>query len=148
LAAELAATYPKVVAQLVDLFTRLKANDAELAGLHQARPVGTGLHLTAAELVARNLDGFTRAEPPIAEGSQLPDWANAAKMAWPPPPTPLGVLVAQGMAPAAHPGGDWWRVKDKKPKPTVNGKSARLPSRRPRRRENWQGPRWWEGERA
>src|SRR5258708_31339979 len=81
LGAELAATYPKVVAQLVDLFTRLKANDAELSSLHQARPSGAGLHLAGAELVARNLDAFTRADPTLTEALQLPDSVNAAKMA-------------------------------------------------------------------
>ena len=33
------------------------------ACLHQARPAGVGLHLLGAELVARNLDAFTRTSP-------------------------------------------------------------------------------------
>jgi hypothetical protein len=45
LAVELGEVYPKVVRKLVSLFTRLKANDAELSRLHQARPSGAGLHL-------------------------------------------------------------------------------------------------------
>jgi hypothetical protein len=141
LAAELASTYPTVVAQLVDLFTRIEANDAEISDLHLARPSGAGLHLLGGELVARNLDAFTRAEPSIAQQLQLPDWADAAKMAWPPLLTALGVLMAQGMAPAAHPGGDWWRVKEEAP-------CQRAAEQEAKAHENWHGPRWWEGERA
>jgi hypothetical protein len=76
LAAELAVTYPTVVAQLVDLFTRIEANNAKISDLHLARPSGAGLHLAEAELVARNLDGFTRDNPPIAKQLQLPDFGT------------------------------------------------------------------------
>jgi hypothetical protein len=148
LTAELGEIYPKVANQLVDLFTRLKANDAELAGLHRARPSGTGLHLATAELSARNLDGFTRDDPPITKGLQLPDWANAAKMAWPPPQVPLGVLMAQGMVPAAYPAGDWWRPKEEADRAQRERHEREAAEQEAKARENWHGPRWWEGERA
>ena len=148
LAAELGQVYPKVVSQLVDLFGRLATNDAEISRLHQARPSGAGLHLHGAELVARNLDGFTRDDPPITKGLQLPHWADAAKTAWPPPQIPLGVLMAQGMAPAAHPGGDWWQLKEAAARVQRERQEREAAEQEAKARENWHGLRWWESERV
>jgi hypothetical protein len=140
--------YPAVVRQLVNLFGRIATNDAEVSGLHRARPAGAELHLAGAELVARNLDGFTRDDPPITEGLQLPDWGNATKIAWPPPTAPLGVLAAQSMALASHPGGDWWQVKEEATRDRREQQERVVTEQEAKARENWHGPRWWEGERA
>ena len=80
----LGEVYPGAVAKLVDLFTRVAANDAQLSRLHQARPSGAGLHLAGAELVARGLESFLcRDELSITKELQLPDWTYSAKMSWP-----------------------------------------------------------------
>jgi hypothetical protein len=86
LAAELAATYPNVVAQLIDLLTRVTACDAEVDRINGSAPYGDHRRLRGVELTARNLDSFTRDDPPIAKELKLPDWGNTAKMAWPRPP--------------------------------------------------------------
>jgi hypothetical protein len=65
------------------------------------------LRLRGVELVARNLDGFTRDQPSITNELGLRDWDHPAKTAWPPPQTPLAVVAVQGMAAAVdYPGGD------------------------------------------
>ena len=47
-----------MLAKLVDLFGRLKANDAEITRLHLRRPANISEHLLGAELTARGLDSF------------------------------------------------------------------------------------------
>jgi len=97
LAEELRTIYPELETKITDLFTRIAANDAELSGLHQARPGGVGLHLLGAELVARDLERFKATEPSIAQELKLPTFAPGQRLAWPPPQPALAVMVAQSM---------------------------------------------------
>ena len=112
LASELRELYPEVVAKLTDLFARIAANDEELSRLHVARPAGVALHLNSAELEARNLDAYSRDNPPLAEKLKLPDWDDPTKLVFPPPQTPLAVLAAQSMAFAPHSGENWWQDRE------------------------------------
>jgi hypothetical protein len=80
-------------------------NDEALSRLHQRRPAGVALHLRGAESLARGIDSFTRSEPSISADLKLPDWEQPAKLAWPPPRTPLAVLAVQGMAAAVDQSG-------------------------------------------
>jgi hypothetical protein len=115
--AEQLGEYPELVAKIADLFTRIAANDAELSRLHLARPAGVALHLLSAELVARGLGAFSRADPPIAKGLMLPDFAASEKMVWPPPSPPLSSLASfQPPAGVAATGSDWWRYRDQRGK--------------------------------
>jgi hypothetical protein len=117
LAAELREVYPAVLGKLVDLLTRKEACDAEVGRINGSAPAGVALRLRVVELVARNLEGFTRDEPSITNELRLPDWSQSRKPAWPPPQTPLGLLVSQTMAAAVdHPGGDWWQQRDERPR--------------------------------
>jgi hypothetical protein len=108
LAAELREVYPEFEAKITDLFTRITANNAELSGLHQARPGGVALHLLSAELVARDLERFTIREPSIAQELKLPTFAPGQRLAWP-PQSSLAVMVAMSMAPPYDPrfSADW-----------------------------------------
>ena len=65
LAEELREVYQNAVAQIVDLFVRITANDQALSKLHRARPAGMKQHLLSAELHARGLDSFTRDTPSL-----------------------------------------------------------------------------------
>ena len=56
--------------------------------------------------------------------------------------------MAQGMAPAAHPGGDWWQVKEEAARALRERQEREAAEQEAKARENWHGPRWWEGERA
>jgi hypothetical protein len=76
-------------------------------------PPGMALRLRGVELVARNLDGFTRDKPSITDELRLRDWDQPAKLAWPPPQTSLGLLVLQGMTAAVdHLGANGWQQRD------------------------------------
>ena len=50
-------------------------------------------------LTARGLESFSISDPSLTEAAKLPDWTHSDRMAWPPPQTPLGVLLAASMAP-------------------------------------------------
>jgi hypothetical protein len=108
LAEELRTIYPEFETKITDLFTRIAANDAELSGLHQARPAGCALHLAEAELAARNIECFSTANPSIAKTLQLPDFEHSAQLVWPPPRPSMAVQVATSMIHHAHPGANWW----------------------------------------
>jgi hypothetical protein len=63
--------------------------------------------LRQVELIARGLDNFSRADPPITKAVQLPDWEYGAKMAWPRAEPSLAVQFATSMTFSQHPGDDW-----------------------------------------
>jgi hypothetical protein len=115
LVAELREVYQAVQSKLVDVLTRIKTCDAKVGRINGSAPTGVALRLREVELVARNLDGFTRDRPSITNELKLWDWDQPNKLAWPPPQTPLGLMVLQGMAAAVdHPGGDWWQQRDER----------------------------------
>jgi predicted transcriptional regulator len=103
LAEELRTIYPELETKITDLFTRIAANDAELSGLHQARPAGVALHLLGAELVARDLERFTIREPSIAQELKLPTFAPGQRLAWPLPQPSMAALYAMSMVPTHDP---------------------------------------------
>ena len=110
LAEELRTIYPEFETKITDLFTRIASNDAELSRLHQARPGGVALHLLGAELVARDLERFTRTKPPIVQELKLPTFAPGQRLAWPPPRPPMAALYAMSMVPPRDPrrySADW-----------------------------------------
>jgi hypothetical protein len=84
--------------KLVDVLTRKKACDVEVSRINASAPAGVAPRLREVELVARNIQNFTRDQPSITNELQLPDWDQPAKLAWPPPQTPLASLAVQGMA--------------------------------------------------
>jgi hypothetical protein len=115
LATELREVYRSMQSKLVDVLTRSKACDAEVSRTNGSAPAGVSLRLREVELVARDLAGFTRGQPSTTDELRLPDWDQPAKLAWPPPRTPLAVLAVQGMAAAVdHPGGNWWQRRDER----------------------------------
>src|ERR1035437_6384946 len=102
LAEELRTIYPEFETKITDLFARIAANDAELSGLHQARPGGVALHLLGAELVARDLERCTIREPAIAQGLKFPTFAPGQRLAWPPQRS-LAAAFAMSMVPTHDP---------------------------------------------
>jgi hypothetical protein len=115
LAEELRTIYPEFETKITDLFTRIAANDAELSRLHQARPGGVALHLLGAELVARDLERFTAAEPSIAQELKLPTFASGQRPAWPPQQPSLAMVFAMSMVPSHNPRytADWAAALEK-----------------------------------
>jgi hypothetical protein len=101
LAGELRELYPDAVAQIVDLFVRIKANDEALSDLLQKRPPGVMEHLLSAELHARGLDSFSRDMPSLLTSVHLVDWDSGREI-WPPPRPSM----ASAFAATAIPGND------------------------------------------
>ena len=85
LAAELRELYPPVAAKIADLFSRLRAFDAELSRLHQARPAGVSEHLLSPELVARGIESFTINSRSLIDEVKLPAFEPGQSQVWPPP---------------------------------------------------------------
>jgi hypothetical protein len=92
---------------IVDPFERIEAVDKD-ASMAQRLPASIVV-CAKVELVARGLDNFSRADPPITKAVQLPDWTNSEKMIWPPPQPSLAVQVATSMTFSQHPGDHWWQ---------------------------------------
>ena len=112
MAQEYAELYPKLAGQLVDLFERIEAVDKEVSRINGSAPEGEHRRLRQTELVARGLNNFSRADPPITKAVQLPGWTNSEKMVWPPPQPSLAVQVATSMTFSQHPGDHWWQQRD------------------------------------
>jgi hypothetical protein len=113
LAAELRETYPKVVSQLVSLFSRIRANDLALSDLHGSRPDGAKGTLLSAELTARNLSEFNRDQPSLTRDLRLPEWQESCRLAWPPRDTPAAVLLSESIASQGDPrrhSSEWYQV--------------------------------------
>ena len=145
LATELQDVYPPLVAKIADLFSRITANDAELAQLHQARPSGESPHLDGAELTARGLERFTRENPSIASELRLPSFEHSDPTVWPPSRTfdpNLFAPVVSGDPRLST--GDWWKVQPEEAHALREQKAREAAEREARRLENYHGPRWWE----
>ncbi len=74
--------------------------DEECSRLNGTAPDGEFRRLRGVELAARGLESFSVSNPALTEAVKLPDWKNSDRLAWPPPKTPLGVLVAAAMTPS------------------------------------------------
>ena len=147
LAKEYAATYPKVVAQLVDLFVRAEEVDKEVSRVNGSAPAGERRRLAQVELAARNLESFSTADPSIAKAVQLPDWEHSAKMAWP-PPRPLVTAWLAPLTADRRYSGDWWQVKEEEARALRERQEREAAEQAAKALENYHGPRWWKRERA
>jgi hypothetical protein len=100
---EYAATYPRLVAQLVDLFERIEAADKEVSRINGSAPSCEHRRLRQVELVARGLKAFSRSVPAISKTVQLCDWADSERLIWPPQQPPIAALYAMSTAPPHNP---------------------------------------------
>ena len=96
---EYAATYPRLVAQLVDLFERIEAADKEVSRINGSAPSCEHRRLRQVELVARGLKAFSRSAPAISKTVQLCDWADSERLIWPPRQPTIAALYALSMVP-------------------------------------------------
>ena len=113
-AKEFAELYPSLTTQLCDLFHRAKAIDQECSRINGEAPAGEKRRLLGVELTARGLESFSISDPSLTEAAKLPDWTHSDRVAWPPPQTPLAVLVAASMTPPHDPrfSADWAAARD------------------------------------
>ena len=82
-AAENFACLPALFAKIIDIYREREAANAMRSKINSAAPPGEHRRLKDPELLARGLDNFSRANPPMSEGTQLPDWSHSEKMLWP-----------------------------------------------------------------
>jgi hypothetical protein len=84
LAVELVATYPQVVATLVDLLARVAECQKECDRVAETAASGERRRLLGPELHAKRLSSFTRDMPSFTRDLRLPNWEQPATAAWPP----------------------------------------------------------------
>jgi hypothetical protein len=77
--------YPELVEQIVELLTLAAEVDQEISTLNQTAPNGEHRRLNSVELTARQLQSFSIAQPPIAQGLRLPSWQQSEQFLWPKP---------------------------------------------------------------
>jgi hypothetical protein len=109
LAGDLAKVYPEVTATLTDLFTRIALLDQKLSTLHQARGAGVQLHLLGAELIARELERFTRDVPSLLQSVVLLDF-NSGTRVWP-PVVPRDMTMFQPVPFNPRYSSRWWETQ-------------------------------------
>jgi hypothetical protein len=105
LAAELATTYPQVVATLVNLLARVAECQKECGRVAETAASGEPRRLLGPELHAKRLTSFTRDMPSFTRDLRLPNWERPATAAWPPRRTREVLTFAPAHSPA-----DWWRA--------------------------------------
>ena len=73
-----------ICSSIVDLLGRIVKNDLKISALHSRRPDTVGEFVRSAELIARDLQSFSRDTPSLVKALELPSWSGG-KPAWPPP---------------------------------------------------------------
>jgi hypothetical protein len=117
LAAELRELYPPVAAKIADLLNRLRAFDAELSRLHQARPAGVREHLLRPELVGRGIERFTINSPSLIDEVTLPAFEPGQPQVWP-PPRKLDPTLFASVPHNLHYSADWGLVAEERARAT------------------------------
>jgi hypothetical protein len=71
--------------------------------------------LLGIELTVRDLESFSLSNPSIIDAVRLPSFEQSDRMIWPPPQTPMSVLVAAAMTPPHDPrfSADWGAAREK-----------------------------------
>jgi hypothetical protein len=105
LAEELASLYIAHAEPLVDLFRRIVETEEKYGYLNATAPQGEHRRLKNIELLARQLDSFSRDMPSILKDCTLPVWTNSSEKMW--PPKPVSMATRLGMSSPWHPLGDW-----------------------------------------
>jgi hypothetical protein len=110
LAAELAETYPQIVAKLVDLLNRVAYCERECERIAGTAPSGERRRLLGPELHAKGLTRFTRDTPSFTRDLRLPDWEQPATTSWP-PQRAREMLTFPLYAHKDRYSANWWRAR-------------------------------------
>jgi hypothetical protein len=133
-AKELGERYPKLTADLCDLFRRALAIDQECSRVDGTAPAGESRRLRGVERTARGLD-FSFYKPALTDVVKLPEWKDSGRLAWPPPKTPLGALFAAAMTPPHDPrfSADWAAAREQDRARRATGEAHRAEEEAARR---------------
>jgi hypothetical protein len=101
IAAEFASMYPELVSQLVSLFEKMAACDANVIATNSTAPYSERRRLLRTE-------EYVRGNNPLIHAVVLPAWQAGAPQ-WPPPQIPLSALVVAATPILPHPGANWWQ---------------------------------------
>jgi hypothetical protein len=82
-AAEKWARVPQLISELIELFRLAETIDKECSRVNGLAPAGEHRRLVGPELKARGLKAFTRANPPLAKVTTLPNAEHSEAAAWP-----------------------------------------------------------------
>jgi hypothetical protein len=156
--AKLKKVYLECQGKLVDALMEAQAVDAEVRRVANAKPYdlpqanGDGRNFLEVELAARGITGVGLGGHSLMKDVKLPDFGEPAKLAWPPPTVPLGVLMAQSMTVPPGPGPDWHREleeRDRKIIAAANDAAAHYNARQKEReaREKAEGEKAREADR-
>ena len=110
LAAELAETYPQIVAKLVGLLNRVACCERECERIAGTAPSGERRRLLGPELHAKGLTRFTRDTPSFTRDLRLPDWEQPATTSWP-PQRAREMLTFPLYAHKDRYSANWWRAR-------------------------------------
>ncbi len=148
LAEELAATYPRFVAQLLDLLQRARAIDSRASHINGSALPGEARRLLPVELRSRGLDCFSSAQPSILGKLQLPDFDLSSRMAWPQPHSSELFMAASKLGHDRRLySGDWWQVYEEDTLLKLEQQAKELAVHTAEVERQWRGPRWWDRER-
>jgi hypothetical protein len=147
LAAEFMATYTECAGAICELYQRMADNSTQLNRLRHSLPDYVPLDLRDSELVARNLNGFSRDYPSVLKTTVLPN-LDGSRL-WPPHSPGLSIF-AQPVPYNPRHSPDWGRhLEQEQRQQEIDDEAAakqRADDARERQRESG-GPVWWEGER-
>jgi hypothetical protein len=114
-------TYPRVVAELLQIILDMRAVDQHCARVNAMAAALDGEHrrLKKTELVARDLESFTQERPSLLDGDRglrLLDF-DSGRVTWPPRPQAIDpAAVALHGAVGGDPdrfSADWWRAAER-----------------------------------
>jgi hypothetical protein len=106
-AAALAEFCPQMASKLIALLAQVRATDQRLSEVWQASPSGAGGDRRKTELFARDMAGYSRDVPEIAQELMLPPW-RAGEASWPPRGRYVApLMIFGGGAPGGPYSADW-----------------------------------------
>ncbi len=149
LAAELCDRYIPFTNELVPLLLDIEEVDAEVRRVNAEAPRDgvTAMYLCSVEEEARGGETLKLHDLQIMRDLRLPSWEPCSVPVWPPHRPIDPALLAPVAIDRRRYSGDWWKVKEEEAQALREQDARDTAEREAKQRENWRGPRWWEGER-
>jgi hypothetical protein len=100
----------ELIAELVEAFEAANAADKLIEAVNLSAPTGERRRLLSTELHARNLQSFSRGQPPLMSELRLVDWEQSGRQVWPPVQQIDIDLVAPREPYNERYTGNWWKA--------------------------------------
>jgi hypothetical protein len=152
LAAKLRDLYLPFVQAIVPLLLDIEDADQEIRLVNHEAPYkakSEGRLLESVEYAARGPSASKLRDLQIVKDLRLPNWEGNELPIWPPHrPFILGMPTFILSGDPRLSTGDWWQVKQEEAQAAAERAAREDAERKAKALANYQGPRWWEGERA